>query len=62
MFCNNSYSTKEPPKANEPVSPINIFAGGLNHKNPKHAPMIEPQNIDASPTPSKYVICKYSEK
>ena len=32
---------KDPPRANEPVSPINIFAGGaLNHKNPKHDPII----------------------
>ena len=44
---------KDPPRASDPVSPINIFAGGaLNHKNPKHAPIIDPQNIDASPTPS----------
>ena len=43
---------KEPPRAKEPVSPINIYAGGaLNHKKPKQAPIIEPQNIDASPTP-----------
>ena len=35
---------KEPPKTNEPVSPINILAGGaLNHKKPIDAPMIAPQ-------------------
>ena len=42
---------KEPPKDNEPVSPIKIFAGGaLNHKNPKQDPTIAPQKIAASPT------------
>ena len=47
----------DPPKDKDPVSPIKIFAGGaLNHKKPKHAPMIDPQNIEASPTPSIYVI------
>ena len=40
----------DPPKESEPVSPINIFAGGaLNHKKPRQAPMIAPQNIDTSP-------------
>ena len=35
---------KEPPKAKEPVSPINILAGGaLNHRNPIEAPIIAPQ-------------------
>ena len=44
---------KEPPKDNDPVSPINIFAGGaLNHKKPKHDPIIAPQKIDISPVPS----------
>ena len=53
---------KDPPKANEPVSPMNILAGGaLNHKKPKQDPIIAPQKIDASPTPSMYVICKYPE-
>ena len=53
----------DPPKESDPVSPINIFAGGaLNHKNPKQAPMIDPQKTDAAPTPSIYGICKYSEK
>ena len=43
----------EPPKDNEPVSPIKIFAGGaLNHKNPKHEPIIAPQKIEISPVPS----------
>ena len=42
---------KEPPKASEPVSPINIFAGGaLNQRKPMHAPIIEPQNTATSPT------------
>ena len=42
----------DPPKESEPVSPINIFAGGaLNHKKPRQAPMIAPQNIDTSPVP-----------
>jgi len=30
----------------------------LNHKKPKQDPIIAPQKIDASPTPSIYVICK----
>lgn len=30
-----------PPNINEPVSPINIFAGfKLNNKNPKHVPIV----------------------
>ena len=42
-----------PPSDNEPVSPIKILAGGaLNHKNPKHEPMIAPQKIEISPVPS----------
>ena len=32
---------------------IKIFAGGaLNQRKPRHAPIIAPQNIEASPTPS----------
>ena len=43
------------PDDNEPVSPINIFAGGaLYHKNPKQDPTIDPQNIDSSPTSGIY--------
>ena len=43
----------DPPKDNEPVSPIKIFAGGaLNHKKPKQDPIIAPQKIDISPVPS----------
>ena len=43
----------DPPRAKDPVSPIKIFAGGaLNHKKPKQEPIIAPQKIDASPTPS----------
>ena len=34
----------------EPVSPINIFAGGaLYHKKPKQEPTIDPQKIDTLP-------------
>ena len=41
----------EPPKDNEPVSPMNIFAGGaLYQRKPKHDPTTEPQKIDNSPT------------
>ena len=48
---------KDPPKANDPVSPINILAGGaLNHKKPKHAPIIDPKKTATSPTPSTYGI------
>ena len=47
----------EPPNDKDPVSPIKIFAGGaLNHKKPKQAPIIDPQKIEASPTPSIYAI------
>ena len=49
----------DPPKAKDPVSPINILAGGaLNHKKPRQDPIIAPQKIDPSPTPSIYGICK----
>ena len=44
---------EEPPKDKDPVSPIKIFAGGaLNHKKPRHEPMIAPQKIEISPVPS----------
>ena len=44
---------RDPPSDNEPVSPINIFAGGaLNHKKPKQEPIIDPQKIAISPVPS----------
>ena len=43
---------KEPPKERDPVSPINILAGGaLNHKNPKQAPIIAPQKKENSTNP-----------
>ena len=43
----------EPPKDNEPVSPIKILAGGaLNHRKPKHEPISAPQNTEISPVPS----------
>ena len=62
-LVNIDIAPKDPPRARDPVSPINIFAGGaLNHKKPRQAPIIEPQNIATSPTPSIYGICKYSEK
>ena len=44
----------DPPSAKDPVSPINIFAGGaLNHRNPRHAPIIDPQKTATSPMPSR---------
>ena len=50
---------KDPPNDSDPVSPIKIFAGGaLNHKKPRQAPIIDPQNIETSPTPSIYGICR----
>ena len=53
----------EPPKEREPVSPINIFAGGaLNHKNPRQEPITAPKNTATSPTPAMYGIWRYSEK
>ena len=52
-------AAKDPPKDKDPVSPMKILAGGaLNHKKPKHAPIIAPQNIAISPVPSIYIICK----
>ena len=48
-------AANEPPKERDPVSPINIFAGGaLYQRKPKHAPTIEPQNIESSPTSGMY--------
>ena len=45
----------DPPRDNDPVSPINIFAGGaLYQRKPKQDPTIEPQNIDSSPTSGMY--------
>ena len=53
----------DPPNDKEPVSPINIFAGGaLYQRKPKHEPTIDPQKIESSPTSGMYCICKYSEK
>ena len=49
----------DPPNDSEPVSHIKILAGGaLNHKKPRHAPTIDPQKIEASPTFKIYGICK----
>ena len=43
---------KDPPSANEPVSPINIFAGGaLNQRKPIDAPIIAPQKALLLPLP-----------
>ncbi len=54
-------AAKEPPKDRDPVSPINIFAGGaLYQRKPKQEPTIEPQKIEISPTPGMYWSCKYS--
>ena len=40
------------PRANEPVSPIKILAGGaLYHKKPRQDPTIAPQKIETSPAP-----------
>ena len=37
-------AASEPPSESEPVSPINIFAGGaLYQRKPKHDPTIDPQ-------------------
>ena len=48
-------AAKEPPKDNEPVSPIKIFAGGaLYQRKPRQAPTMEPQNIESSPTSGMY--------
>ena len=48
---------RDPPKEREPVSPINIFAGGaLNHKKPRQEPITAPKNTDTSPTPEIYGI------
>ena len=58
-FVTTPTAPKEPPRAREPVSPINILAGGaLNHKNPIEAPIIAPQKTDTSPTPFMYGINK----
>ena len=51
FFAIMATEAKEPPKDNEPVSPIKIFAGGaLNHKKPRQDPTIDPQKIEVSPT------------
>ena len=42
-----------PPKSNEPVSPINTFAGcKLNIKNPKTTPITALPNMDSSSIPA----------
>lgn len=41
IFKYNAIPATAPPNINEPVSPINIFAGfKLNNKNPKHVPIV----------------------
>ena len=56
-------AAKEPPSDKEPVSPINILAGGaLYQRNPRHEPTMEPQKIDSSPTSGIYCSFKYSAK
>ena len=55
-------AANDPPRDSEPVSPINIFAGGaLYQRNPKHAPTSDPQKIASSPTSGIYCIWRYSE-
>ena len=50
-------AANDPPRDSEPVSPINIFAGGaLYQRNPKHAPTSDPQKIASSPTSGIYCI------
>ena len=50
-------AASDPPKDREPVSPINIFAGGaLYQRKPKQAPTTEPQKIASSPTSGMYCI------
>ena len=51
-FAIMAIDPRELPNANEPVSPINTFAGGaLNQRKPKAAPIKDPQNTDNSPAP-----------
>ena len=48
-------AAKIPPRANDPVSPINIFAGFLlNNKNPISAPTIVKQNTNTGKLFSLY--------
>ena len=55
-------AASDPPKDNEPVSPIKILAGGaLYQRKPKHDPTIDPQKIESSPTSGIYCILRYSE-
>ena len=56
-------AAKDPPNERDPVSPINILAGGaLNQRKPRHEPTIAPQKTEISPTSGMYCNCKYSEK
>ena len=48
-------AARDPPRERDPVSPMKIFAGGaLYHRKPKHAPTMDPQKIDNSPTSGIY--------
>ena len=43
---------RAPPKDNDPVSPMKIFAGGaLNQRKPRPPPTRAPQKIASSPAP-----------
>ena len=54
-FTMIAIAAKDPPKESDPVSPINIFAGGaLYQRKPKHAPTTDPQKMDNSPTSGIY--------
>ena len=49
IFNTNAMAATYPPSANEPVSPINTFAGyELNPKNPKQAPAVAAASIATS--------------
>ena len=48
-------AANDPPRDRDPVSPMNIFAGGaLYQRKPRQDPTIDPQNIEASPTSGIY--------
>ena len=51
------------PNANDPVSLVNIFAGGaLNQRNPKQEPTVAPKTIHTSEIFLIFIIFKYSAK
>src|SRR5437870_4064548 len=52
---------RPPPRASEPVSPINTCAGWqLNHRNPRPAPIMAAQKTVNSPAPTTCGTCRYS--